>query len=96
VFLIDAFFRTAGLPADDASSRQRIVSNFAWGVPAFVLIKVSGAGLISPAKIPDPVRYALGVGVFQSYRWAQAWFLLDEGAASGFCRLRSPTSTPRG
>ncbi len=72
-FIIDGAFARGAFTAEDARMTARALFHFAWGVPAFVLIKVLAPPFFAREDTVTPMRFALvsvvtniavGVGLF--------------------------------
>jgi putative peptidoglycan lipid II flippase len=93
VFLIDAFFvRGAFLPSDAAAAGSALF-HFAWGVPAFVLIKVLAPPFFAREDTKTPMRFALVSVVINTLLGAGLFFWLSRSGQQGFPGLAIATST---
>ena len=77
VFLIDGIFARGAFGATDAEQAGLALVHYAWGVPAFVLIKVLAPAFFAREDMTTPMRYALisvalntvlGAGLFVWFR----------------------------
>ncbi|MEL7481187.1 MAG: murein biosynthesis integral membrane protein MurJ, partial [Pseudomonadota bacterium] len=92
VFLIDAFFtRGAFLPSDAVQSGAALF-HFAWGVPAFVLIKVLAPAYFAREDTKTPMRYALISVAVNTALGAGLFFWLSSRGEAGFVGLAIATS----
>jgi putative peptidoglycan lipid II flippase len=93
VYLIDAFFvRGAFLPSDAAAAGAALF-HFAWGVPAFVLIKVLAPPFFAREDTKTPMRFALVSVVVNTLLGAGLFFWLKQIGQDGFPGLAIATST---
>jgi putative peptidoglycan lipid II flippase len=93
VFLIEAFFVRGAFLQSDAEASGGALFHYAWGVPAFVLIKVLAPAYLRPGRYqdadaaspsrPSPSTSALGAGLF---------FWLSAQGQLGFIGLAIATS----
>ncbi len=92
VFLIDAFFgRGAFLPSDTVAAGAALF-HFAWGVPAFVLIKVLAPPFFAREDTASPMRYALISVVLNTALGAGLFFAFRAAGEPGFTGLAIATS----
>lgn len=92
VFLIDAFFvRGAFLPSDAAAAGAALF-HFAWGVPAFVLIKVLAPPYFAREDTKTPMRFALISVVVNTLLGAGLFFWLKQSGQPGFPGVAMATS----
>lgn len=92
VFLIDAFFvRGAFLPSDAAAAGAALF-HFAWGVPAFVLIKVLAPPFFAREDTKTPMRFALVSVALNTVLGAGLFFWLSRQGGQGFVGLAIATS----
>lgn len=92
VFLIDAFFvRGAFLPSDAAAAGAALF-HFAWGVPAFVLIKVLAPPFFAREDTKTPMRFALISVAINTVLGAGLFFWLKQQGGQGFIGLAIATS----
>ncbi|HAY06002.1 MAG TPA: murein biosynthesis integral membrane protein MurJ [Hyphomonas sp.] len=92
VFLIDAFFvRGAFLPSDAAAAGAALF-HFAWGVPAFVLIKVLAPPYFAREDTKTPMRFALVSVVLNTVLGAGLFFWMKQHGGQGFTGLAIATS----
>lgn len=93
VYLIDAFFvRGAFLPSDAAAAGAALF-HFAWGVPAFVLIKVLAPPFFAREDTKTPMRFALVSVAVNTLLGAGLFFWLKQSGQDGFPGLAIATST---
>ncbi|MEO1028015.1 MAG: murein biosynthesis integral membrane protein MurJ [Pseudomonadota bacterium] len=81
-FLIEGIFTRGAFTAEDATAASRALVHYAWGVPAFVLIKVLAPAFFAREDTKTPMQFALisvavntalGAGLFIWFRdmgWA--------------------------
>lgn len=92
VFLIDAFFTRGEFLASDAAMSGAALFHFAWGVPAFVLIKVLAPAFFAREDTRTPMRYALVSVVINTALGAGLFFWLKQNGQAGFIGLAIATS----
>ena len=92
VFLIDAFFTRGEFLASDAAMSGAALFHFAWGVPAFVLIKVLAPAYFAREDTKTPMRFALTSVVINTVLGAGLFFWLKQQGAEGFIGLAIATS----
>lgn len=92
VFLIDALFGRGAYTLEDAQMSARALIHFAWGVPAFVLVKVLSPGFFARQDTVTPMRFALVSVVFNTIVGAGAFFWLRSQGMPGFPGLAVATS----
>ncbi len=92
IMLIDAFFGRGAFTAADAQNAAAALYHFAWGVPAFVLIKVLSPPYFAREDTKTPMRYAL-VSVFvNTVAGAGLYFFFKQQGMPGFVGLAIATS----
>lgn len=92
VFLIDAFFvRGAFLPSDAVAAGAALF-HFAWGVPAFVLIKVLAPPFFAREDTKTPMRFALISVVLNTVLGAGLFYWMSRSGGQGFPGLAIATS----
>lgn len=92
VFLIDAFFVRGEFLRSDAVAAGAALFHFAWGVPAFVLIKVLAPPFFAREDTQTPMRYALVSVVVNTLLGAGLFFWLKQSGEMGFTGLAIATS----
>jgi len=92
VFLIDAFFVRGAFLADDAFQSGSALFHFAWGVPAFVLIKVLAPAYFAREDTKTPMRYALVSVAINTALGAGLFFWMKSLGQQGFIGLAIATS----
>jgi putative peptidoglycan lipid II flippase len=92
VFLIDAFFARGEFTAKDAEAAGAALFHFAWGVPAFVLIKVLAPPFFAREDTRTPMRFALVSVVINTLLGAGLFFWLKQSGGPGFTGLAMATS----
>jgi putative peptidoglycan lipid II flippase len=92
VFLIDAFFVRGAFLADDAFQSGSALFHFAWGVPAFVLIKVLAPAYFAREDTKTPMRYALVSVFINTVLGAGLFFWMKALGQQGFVGLAIATS----
>ena len=92
VFLIDAFFVRGAFLASDAAQSGGALFHYAWGVPAFVLIKVLAPAYFAREDTKTPMRFALTSVAINTVLGAGLFFWLSRNDASGFVGLAIATS----
>ena len=93
VFLIDAFFVRGAFLASDAAAAGGALFHFAWGVPAFVLIKVLAPPFFAREDTKTPMRFALVSVAINTILGAGLFFWLNSLGRQGFPGLAIATST---
>ncbi len=91
-FLIDAFFVRGAFLSSDAAASGAALFHFAWGVPAFVLIKVLAPPYFAREDTKTPMRYALVSVVINTLLGAGLFFWLKQSGVPGFPGLAIATS----
>lgn len=92
VFLIDAFFVRGAFTEADAIATGAALFHFAWGVPAFVLIKVLAPPFFAREDTRTPMRFALISVVINTALGAGLFFWLKQSGQMGFTGLAIATS----
>lgn len=92
VFLIDAFFTRGEFLSSDAAMSGHALFHFAWGVPAFVLIKVLAPAFFAREDTRTPMRYALTSVVINTALGASLFFWMKSNGQAGFIGLAIATS----
>lgn len=92
VFLIDAFFVRGAFLASDAFQSGSALFHFAWGVPAFVLIKVLAPAYFAREDTKTPMRYALVSVLINTALGAGLFFWMKSLGQQGFVGLAIATS----
>jgi putative peptidoglycan lipid II flippase len=90
--LIDGLFGRGAFTAEDARLSASALVHFAWGVPAFVLIKVLAPGFFAREDTKTPMRYALLSVLINTVFGAGLFFWLRSTGAPGFPGLAIATS----
>ena len=63
-FLVDGLFARGALTSQDAAASGELLFHYAWGVPAFVLIKILQPAFFARGDTKTPMKYSLiSVGV---------------------------------
>ena len=88
VFLIDAFFVRGAFLVDDAFQSGSALFHFAWGVPAFVLIKVLAPAYFAREDTKTPMRYALVSVFINTALGAGLFFWMKSIGQQGFMTAR--------
>ena len=92
VFLIEAFFVRGKFTLDDAIQSGNALFHYAWGVPAFVLIKVLAPAFFAREDTKTPMRFALVSVAINTVLGAGLFFWLNRQGALGFVGLAIATS----
>jgi putative peptidoglycan lipid II flippase len=92
VFLIDAFFTRGEFLPSDATMSGNALFHFAWGVPAFVLIKVLAPAFFAREDTRTPMRFALISVVINTALGAGLFFWMKSNGQAGFIGLAIATS----
>ncbi|MGB2177076.1 MAG: murein biosynthesis integral membrane protein MurJ [Hyphomonas sp.] len=92
VFLIEAFFVRGAFLQSDAEASGGALFHYAWGVPAFVLIKVLAPAYFAREDTKTPMRFALTSVVINIVLGAGLFFWLSRQGQLGFIGLAIATS----
>ena len=92
VFLIEAFFVRGAFLHSDAAQSGGALFHFAWGVPAFVLIKVLAPAFFAREDTKTPMRFALLSVAINTVLGAGLFFWLNSRGTEGFIGLAIATS----
>jgi len=92
VFLIDAFFVRGDFFESDAVASGGALFHFAWGVPAFVLIKVLAPAFFAREDTRTPMQFALVSVAINTVLGAGLFFWLSSQGRVGFIGLAIATS----
>ncbi|KCZ90790.1 murein biosynthesis integral membrane protein MurJ [Hyphomonas johnsonii] len=92
VFLIGAFFARGNFTDLDALYSGNALFHFAWGVPAFVLIKVLAPAFFAREDTKTPMRYALVSVFINTVLGAGLFFWMKSHGMQGFVGLAIATS----
>ena len=92
VFLIEAFFVRGAFTFFDAQQSGAALFHFAWGVPAFVLIKVLAPPYFARQDTKTPMRFALVSVVINIIAGAGLFLGLKSMGLPGFTGLAVATS----
>ncbi|MCA8898767.1 MAG: murein biosynthesis integral membrane protein MurJ [Hyphomonas sp.] len=92
VFLIEAFFVRGAFHGSDAAQSGGALFHFAWGVPAFVLIKVLAPAFFAREDTRTPMRFALVSVAINTVLGAGLFFWLNQHGTQGFVGLAIATS----
>ncbi|MCA8902043.1 MAG: murein biosynthesis integral membrane protein MurJ, partial [Hyphomonas sp.] len=92
VFLIAAFFVRGAFLQSDADQAGAALFHFAWGVPAFVLIKVLAPAFFAREDTKTPMRFALVSVAINTVLGAGLFFWLNRQGTAGFIGLAIATS----
>lgn len=93
VALIDGLFGRGAFTAEDAVLSASALIHFAWGVPAFVLIKVLAPGFFAREDTKTPMRFALLSVIINTLLGAGLFYGFRLTGAPGFPGLAIATST---
>ncbi|MEM0984780.1 MAG: murein biosynthesis integral membrane protein MurJ [Pseudomonadota bacterium] len=91
--LLEALFARGAFTLDDASQSSTALVHFAWGVPAFVLIKVLSPAFFAREDTRTPMRYSLISVAINTGFGATLFFWLKGQGLPGFPGLAIATST---
>ncbi len=91
-FLLDGLFARGAFTGEDARLSASALVHFAWGVPAFVLIKVFAPAFFAREDTKTPMRYALVSVVVNIIIGAGLFFGLKQMGQPGFPGLAIATS----
>lgn len=91
-FLVEGIFTRGAFLAEDAARSGLALVHYAWGVPAFVLIKVLAPAFFAREDMKTPMRYALISVVVNTVLGAGLFFWLQAQGHFGFPGLAIATS----
>ena len=91
-YLIEGLFARGAFTPEDARLAGSALFHFAWGVPAFVLIKVLAPGFFAREDTKTPMRFALVSVVINTLLGAGLFLWLREQGQPGFPGLAVATS----
>lgn len=91
-YLIEGLFARGAFTSEDASLAGSALFHFAWGVPAFVLIKVLAPGFFAREDTRTPMHFALVSVVINTILGAGLFFWLRDQGQPGFPGLAVGTS----
>jgi putative peptidoglycan lipid II flippase len=92
VFLIDSFFVRGDFKPDDAVKSGAALYHFAWGVPAFVLIKILAPPFFAREDTRSPMRFALVSVAVNTVLGTALFFWMKNAGQPGFIGLAIATS----
>lgn len=92
VVLLEAFFVRGAFFTSDAEQAGQALFHFAWGVPAFVMIKVLAPAFFAREDTRTPMRYALVSVAINTVLGAGLFFWMKSNGAPGFVGLAIATS----
>lgn len=90
--LLNGIFARGNFSAEDASQASLALLHFAWGVPAFVLIKVLAPAFFAREDMKTPMRYSLISVAINTVLGAGLFFWLKRQGVYGFPGLAIATS----
>jgi putative peptidoglycan lipid II flippase len=93
LFLADGLFVRGAFTSADAAMTATALFHFAWGVPAFVAIKVLAPAYFAREQSVSPMRYALVSVILNIVLGAGLFFWLKGQGQPGFPGLAIATST---
>jgi len=91
-FLIDALFGRGQFDANDSTLAAQALIHYAWGVPAFVLVKVLAPAFFARQDTKRPMQFAVTSVIVNTLLGAGAFFWLREQGQYGFPALAAATS----
>ncbi len=91
-FLIEALFQRGEYTSADTAKSAIALVHFAWGVPAFVLVKVLAPNFFAREDTVTPMRFAVVSVLFNTVVGASAFFWLRSHGYAGFPGLAVATS----
>lgn len=91
-FLLEGIFTRGAFLTSDARNAGLALMHYAWGVPAFVLIKVLAPAFFAHEDTKTPMKYALGSVVINIIFGAGLFFWLQSKGVYGFPGLGIATS----
>lgn len=92
-FIIDATVTRGAFTSADAQRTAEVLRQFAWGVPAFVLLKVFTPPFFARQKTKVPMQYSLISVVVTMAIGSTLWFWLPTVGIDGAIGLGIATST---
>jgi len=91
-FLVEGIFTRGAFSTEDATRSGLALIHYAWGVPAFVLIKVMAPAFFAREDMKSPMRYALISVAVNTILGAGLFFWLQSEGRFGFPGLAIATS----
>ncbi|MFC7292401.1 murein biosynthesis integral membrane protein MurJ [Hirschia litorea] len=91
-FLIDALFGRGQFDANDSAMAAQALIHYAWGVPAFVLVKVLAPAFFARQDTKRPMQFAVIAVIVNTVFGASAFFWLRNNGLPGFPGLAIATS----
>ncbi len=91
-FLVEGIFTRGAFMAEDAARSGLALVHYAWGVPAFVLIKVLAPAFFAREDMKTPMRFALVSVAVNTVLGAGLFFWLQAQGRFGFPGLAIATS----
>lgn len=91
-FFIEGIFTRGAFLTADANQAGLALVHYAWGVPAFVLIKVLAPGFFAREDTKTPMRFALVSVVINTILGASLFFWFSRQGEPGFPGLAIATS----
>ena len=91
-FFVEGIFTRGAFLAEDAAQSGLALIHYAWGIPAFVLIKVLAPGFFAREDTKTPMRFALISVAINTVLGAGLFFWLKSKGLDGFPGLAIATS----
>ncbi len=91
-FLMDGFWTRGAFTSEDARMSALALQHFAWGVPAFVLVKIFTPPFFAREDSRRPMRFAMISVAINVVLGAGLFFLFREANMPGFVGLAIATS----
>lgn len=91
-FLVDALFGRGQFDATDSAMAAQALIHYAWGVPAFVLVKVLAPAFFARQDTKRPMQFAVISVIINTVLGASAFFWLRDNGMPGFPGLAAATS----
>ena len=91
-FLVEVLFQRGAFSVEDARMSALALVHFAWGVPAFVLVKVLSPAFFAREDTRTPMRFAVATVLFNTIVGAGLFFGLRAMGEVGFPGLAIATS----
>ncbi len=91
-FLVDALFGRGQFDATDSAMAAQALIHYAWGVPAFVLVKVLSPAFFARQDTKRPMQFAVVSVIVNTVLGASAFFWLRGQGEFGFPALAAATS----
>lgn len=91
--LLNGIFARGNFEASDATQAAKALFHFAWGVPAFVMIKILAPAFFAREDMKTPMRFSLVSVAVNTVLGAALFFMLKKQGVYGYPGLAIATST---